>query len=67
MMISPKLHAIWPVFFLNLSQNLIVILLMYLGTWATASYCRAGIKSLRGTLPHGTAGVAEPSHVLSAS
>ncbi len=32
MMISPKLHAIWPVFFLNLSQNLIVILLMYLGT-----------------------------------
>jgi len=32
MMISPKLHAIWPVFFLNLSQNLIVILLMYFGT-----------------------------------
>jgi hypothetical protein len=32
MMISPKLHAIWPVLFLNLSQNLIVILLVYLGT-----------------------------------
>jgi hypothetical protein len=50
MMISPKLHAIWPVFFLNLSQYLIVILLMLiLGPWATANYCRAGIKSLRGT------------------
>ena len=32
MMISPKLHAIWPFFFLNLSQNLIVVLLMYFGT-----------------------------------
>jgi hypothetical protein len=31
-MISPKLHAIWPFFFLNLSQNLIVVLLMYFGT-----------------------------------
>ncbi len=39
-MISPKLHAIWPVLFLNLPQDLIVILLMYLGTlgdgWETA-------------------------------
>jgi hypothetical protein len=32
MMISPKLNAIWPFFFLNLSQNLIVVLLMYFGT-----------------------------------
>jgi hypothetical protein len=32
MMISPKLHAIWPVLFLNLPQDLIVVLLMYLGT-----------------------------------
>jgi hypothetical protein len=31
-MISPKLHAIWPVFFLNLSQDLIVVLLRYFGT-----------------------------------
>jgi hypothetical protein len=31
MMISPKLHAIWPVFFSNLSQDLIVILLVYFG------------------------------------
>ncbi len=50
MMISPKLHAIWAFFFLNLSQNLIVILLIILGPWATANYCRAGIKSLRGTI-----------------
>jgi hypothetical protein len=48
-MISPKLHAIWPVLFLNLPQDLIVILLVYFGTLATANYCRAGIKSLRGT------------------
>ena len=32
MMISPKLHAIWPVLFLNLPQDLIVVLLMYFGT-----------------------------------
>jgi hypothetical protein len=32
MMISPKLHAIWPFFFLNLPQDLIVVLLMYFGT-----------------------------------
>ncbi len=50
MMISPKLHAIWPVFFLNLSQNLILwFFWCILGPWATANYCRAGIKSLRGT------------------
>jgi hypothetical protein len=48
-MISPKLHAIWPVLFLILPQDLIVVLLMYLGPWVTANYCRAGIKSLRGT------------------
>ncbi len=32
MMISSKLHAIWPFLFLNLSQDLIVVLLMYFGT-----------------------------------
>jgi hypothetical protein len=32
-----------------------------LGPWAMANYCRAVTKSLRGTLPHCTAGVAEPS------
>ncbi len=31
-MISPNLHAIWPFLFLNLSQDLIVVLLMYFGT-----------------------------------
>jgi hypothetical protein len=31
-MISPKLHVIWPVLFLNLPQVLIVVLLMYFGT-----------------------------------
>jgi hypothetical protein len=33
-MISPKLHAIWPVLFLNLPQDLIVILFVYFGTLA---------------------------------
>ena len=32
LMISPKLHAIWPVLFLILPQDLIVVLLMYFGT-----------------------------------
>jgi hypothetical protein len=32
LMISPKLHAIWPVLFLILPQALIVVLLMYFGT-----------------------------------
>ena len=31
-MISPNLHAIWVFFFLNLSQDLKLVLLMYLGT-----------------------------------
>jgi hypothetical protein len=31
-MISPNLHAIWPFFFLNLSQDLNVVLLRYFGT-----------------------------------
>jgi hypothetical protein len=48
-MISPKLHAIWPVLFLILPQDLIVVLLVFFATRATANYCRAGIKSLRGT------------------
>jgi hypothetical protein len=31
-MISPNLHAIWPFFFLNLPQDLNVVLLRYFGT-----------------------------------
>jgi hypothetical protein len=31
-MISPNLHAIWPFLFLNLSQDLIMLLLRYFGT-----------------------------------
>jgi hypothetical protein len=31
-MISSNLHAIWPFLFLNLSQDLIVLLLRYFGT-----------------------------------
>ncbi|MFN9907056.1 MAG: hypothetical protein ACK56F_13210 [bacterium] len=38
-----------------------------MGPWAMANYCRAVIKSPRGTLPHCTAGVAEPSHDLPAA
>jgi hypothetical protein len=33
---------------LNLSQDLIVVLLR--GPWAKSNYCRAVIKSLRGTI-----------------
>ncbi len=32
LMISPNLHAIWVVFFLNLSQELKLVLLLYFGT-----------------------------------
>jgi hypothetical protein len=32
LMISPNLHAIWVFFFLNLSQKLKFVLLLYLGT-----------------------------------
>ena len=32
LMISPNLHDIWVVFFLNLSQELKLVLLLYLGT-----------------------------------
>jgi len=32
LMISPNLHAIWVYFFLNLSQELKFVLLLYLGT-----------------------------------
>jgi hypothetical protein len=32
LMISPNLHAIWVFFFLNLSQELKFVLLLYLGT-----------------------------------
>jgi hypothetical protein len=31
-MISPKLHAIWPVVFLILPQDLIVVLLVFFAT-----------------------------------
>ncbi len=32
LMISPNLHDIWVVFFLNLSQELKLVLLLYFGT-----------------------------------
>ncbi len=32
LMISPKFHAIWVFFFLNLSQELKLVLLLYFGT-----------------------------------
>ena len=32
LMISPKLHAIWPVLFLLLPQDLIVVLLVFFAT-----------------------------------
>jgi hypothetical protein len=32
LMISPNLHEIWVVFFLNLSQELKLVLLLYFGT-----------------------------------
>jgi hypothetical protein len=46
-MISPNLLAIWVFLFLNLSQDLKLVLL---GPWAMANYCRAVTKSLRGTV-----------------
>jgi hypothetical protein len=33
LMISPNLHAVWVFFFLNLPQELKLVLLLYLGTW----------------------------------
>jgi len=33
LMISPNLHAIWVLFFLNLSQELKLVLLLYFGTF----------------------------------
>jgi hypothetical protein len=36
-------------FFLNLSQELKLVLLLYLGPWAMAIHCRAVKNSLRGT------------------
>jgi hypothetical protein len=51
LMISPNLHDIWVVFFLNLSQELKLVLLLYfLGPWAMAIHCRAVKNSLRGTI-----------------
>ncbi len=46
LMISPNLHDIWVMFFLNLSQELKLVLL---GPWAMAIHCRAVKNSLRGT------------------
>jgi hypothetical protein len=40
-MISPNLHDIWVMFFLNLSQKLKLVLLLYFGTLAMAIHCRA--------------------------
>jgi hypothetical protein len=51
-MISPNLLAIWAFLFLNLSQDLIVVLLRYFGTLAMANYCRAVTRSPRGTSTH---------------
>jgi hypothetical protein len=33
LMISPNLHDIWVIFFLNLSQELKLVLLLYFGTF----------------------------------
>jgi hypothetical protein len=49
-MISPNLFAIWAFLFLNLSQDLIVLLLRYFGTLGDGNYCRAVTKSPRGTI-----------------
>jgi hypothetical protein len=51
LMISPNLHDIWVVFFLNLSQELKLVLLLCLGPRAMATHCRAVKNSLRGTIP----------------
>jgi hypothetical protein len=37
LMISPNLHEIWVVFFLNLSQELKLVLLLYFGTLGDGS------------------------------
>ncbi len=44
MMISRNLHAIWPFLFLNLSQDLIVVLLMYFGTLGDGSLLQGSNK-----------------------
>jgi hypothetical protein len=49
LMISPNLHDIWAMFFLILSQDLKLVLLMLLGTLGMAIHCRAVKNSLRGT------------------
>ncbi len=49
-MISPNLHDIWVMFFLNLSQELKLVLLRILVPWAMAIHCRAVKNSPRGTL-----------------
>ncbi len=49
LMISPNLHDIWVMFFLNLSQELSLFFCCILGPWAMAIHCRAVKNSLRGT------------------
>ncbi len=47
LMISPNLHDIWVVFFLNLSQELKFVLLLYFGTLGDS--LKGSKNSLRGT------------------
>ena len=49
LMISPNLHAIWVFFFLNLSQELKFVLLLYLGTLGDGYSLKGSKNSLRGT------------------
>jgi hypothetical protein len=49
LMISPNLHAIWVFFFLNLSQELKLVLLQYFGTLGDGYSLKGSKNSLRGT------------------
>ncbi len=51
LMISPNLHAIWVFFFLNLSQELKLVLLLYFGTLGDGYSLKGSKNSLRGTSP----------------
>jgi hypothetical protein len=50
LMISPNLHEIWVFFFLNLSQELKLVLLLYFGTLGDGYSLKGSKDSLRGTL-----------------
>jgi hypothetical protein len=49
LMISPKLHAIWVFFLLNLSQDLKFFLLLYFGTLGDGYSLKGSKNSLRDT------------------